>query len=379
QVEVERPRAPARPVARPPQPALDREQGVQQLARAQRRVDRCGRIEEPRLLDRSPRIGLAHAGDGHDLDVRTCVERGERRVDRRPAVAEVGPEADVRAFRRYIAKRMRCALLLPAGTAVLVLAAATASARPAVHLSGAQLVGISPGSRAEAIVRAAGGSPVSRRLGIGALSSTGADPAVPALRRARLLRYVEPNRVIPTAHQPTDPLATPDLGWQFYRVGADQAEPPGPGVPVSIVDSGLDMNSNEFRTRPAVTLLNAQPAISWHVSQMCHGTEAAAGAAAPEAAYGAVGTCPPAGVRMYGRASVAEGPTTADVVRGITAASMIGRTVINLSLAGPGFSESEYEAVMSAVKRGALVVAAAGDGHARGNPRDYPGAYPRGP
>ena len=79
---------------------------------------------------------------------------------------------------------------------------------------------------------------------------------------------------------------------------------------------------------------------------------------------------------MYALPSVADGPTTADVVRGITTASAIGRTVINLSLAGPGFSESEYEAVMSAVKRGALVVAAAGNDFARGNPRDYPGAYP---
>ena len=237
-------------------------------------------------------------------------------------------------------------------------------------------MGVAAGSRAEAIVRQAGGSPVSRRLGIWALSSTGADTAVPALRRARLLRYAEPNRVIATAHQPTDPLATPDLGWQFYRVGADQAEPPGPGVPVSIVDSGLDMNSDEFKMRPDVTLLNAQPAISWDVSEMYHGTEVAAVAAAPENGYGTVGIYPTAALRMYALAGVADGPTTADVVRGITAASMIGRTVINLSLAGPGFSESEYEAVMSAVKRGALVVAAAGNDFARGNPRDYPGAYP---
>ena len=99
-------------------------------------------------------------------------------------------------------------------------------------------------------------------------------------------------------------------------------------------------------------------------------------AAAPENGYGTVGIYPTAAVRMYALAGVADGPTTADVVRGITAASSIGRTVINLSLAGPGFSESEYEAVMSAVKRGALVVAAAGNDFAHGNPRDYPGGYP---
>jgi hypothetical protein len=271
---------------------------------------------------------------------------------------------------------MRCALLLAAGTAILALAAATASAGPALHLTGSQLVGISPGARADAIVRDAGGTPVSRRLGIWALSNTGADRAVPALRRAGVFRYVEPNRVIPSAHAPGDPLATPDLGWQIYRVGADQVEPPAAGVPISIVDSGLDMNNLEFKARPDVTLLDAQPAISWDMSELYHGTEVASVAAAPEDGYGTVGIYPTAALRMYALDSVADGPTTADVVRGITTAAAIGRTVINLSLAGPGFSESEYEAVISAVKRGALVVAAAGNDYARGNPRDYPGAYP---
>ena len=376
QVEVDCARAPARAVARTAQVALDREQGVQEPARAECRIQRGRRVEEGRLLDGPPRIGFPHPGDGGHLDAGTGAERRERRVERRPAVAEVGAEADVRAFRRYIAKRMRCALILAAGTAILTLAAATASARPAVHLSGAQLVGISPGARAEAIVRGAGGSPVSRRLGIWALSRAGAGQAVPTLRHAGLLRYVEPNRVIPAAHQPADPLATPDLGWQIYRVGADQVEPPGPGVPISIVDSGLDMTNTEFATRPDVTLLDTQPAISWDVSELYHGTEVASVAAAPENGYGTVGIYPTAALRMYALAAVAEGPTTADIVRGITTASSIGRTVINLSLAGPGFSESEYEAVMSAVKRGALVVAAAGNDYARGNPRDYPGAYP---
>ena len=376
QVKVDRARAPAPSVARAAKVALHREQGIQELARAQCRVQRGRRIEEERLLHRPPRVGLAHPGDGDDLDAGSGAERRERRVERRPAVPEVGAEPDVRAFRRYIAKRMRCALLLAAGTAILTVAAATASARPAAYLSGAQVVGISPGARAEAIVRSAGASPVSRRLGIWALSSAGADRAVPALRRAGALRYVEPNRVIPTAHQPGDPLATPDLGWQIYRVGADQVEPPGPGVSISIVDSGLDMSNTEFATRPDVTLLNTQPAISWDVAELYHGTEVASVAAAPENGYGTVGIYPTAALRMYALAGVADGPTTADIVRGLTTASSIGRTVINLSLAGPGFSESEYEAVMSAVKRGALVVAAAGNDLARGNPRDYPGAYP---
>src|SRR4051794_13340409 len=234
---------------------------------------------------------------------------------------------------------MRCALLFAAGTAILVVAAAAASARPAAPSAGSKLVGIASGARAEAILRDAGGVPVARRLGIWKLSGAKAVAAVPALRRAGLLRYVEPNRVIPAAHTPGDPLSTADLGWQFYRVGADQVEPPGPGVPISIVDSGLDMNNTEFKTRPGVTLLDAQPAISWDVSELYHGTEVSSVAAAPENGYGTVGIYPTAALRMYALANVSDGPTTADVVKGITAAASIGRTVINLSLAGPGFSE----------------------------------------
>src|SRR5512135_926946 len=190
---------------------------------------------------------------------------------------------------------MRCALLLAAGAALAALVAATASARPAAHASGSRLVGISSGAQAEAIVRAAGGLPVARRLGIWRLSGIGAATAVPALRRAGALRYVEPNRVIPPAHLTAgDPLATPDLGWQIYRVGADQMEPPPAGVPISIVDSGLDMSHTEFRTRPNTTLLDTQPALTWDQPELYHGTEVASVAAAPEDGYGTVGIYPTA-------------------------------------------------------------------------------------
>jgi serine protease len=51
-----------------------------------------------------------------------------------------------------------------------------------------------------------------------------------------------------------------------------------------------------------------------------------------------------------------------------------GARVINLSLAGPTTSRAERSAIGYAVKRGVLLVAAAGNDYARGNPVEYPAA-----
>jgi subtilisin family serine protease len=67
--------------------------------------------------------------------------------------------------------------------------------------------------------------------------------------------------------------------------------------------------------------------------------------------------------------------TTSALVRGLKYASARGARVINVSFGGRGFSRLEQDAVDAAVRRGALVVAAAGNTGARGGPPDYPGAY----
>ena len=133
---------------------------------------------------------------------------------------------------------------------LLLSAAFTQAATPSARHADS-LVGVRPTAAAEARLRAAGGTPIVRRLGIWRLDAARAKAVAPALRRAGLLRYVEPDRRQPEAHLTAgDPLATPDLGWYLYRVGADQLEPPPAGVPISIVDSGLDMTHTEFKARP---------------------------------------------------------------------------------------------------------------------------------
>ena len=53
-------------------------------------------------------------------------------------------------------------------------------------------------------------------------------------------------------------IQQPTVGWHHYRIGSDRAEPPGPGVPITVVDSGLDMTHMEFSARPNTFLLNQQ-------------------------------------------------------------------------------------------------------------------------
>lgn len=67
--------------------------------------------------------------------------------------------------------------------------------------------------------------------------------------------------------------------------------------------------------------------------------------------------------------------TTSALVRGLRYASARGARVINISFGGRGASRAEQEAIDAAVRRGALVVAAAGNSGGRGGSLDYPGAY----
>jgi hypothetical protein len=282
--------------------------------------------------------------------------------------------------------RRRSVLLAAACAAACVLPTATAAAiapqklAPAVEaLAGydGAVLGLRRATAAEALVRAAGGEPVARSLGIWRLPTSRARDVVPVLRRAGYLRYVEPDRPQPRAAFTTsDPLAVPSIGWHLYRVGADQVTPPGPGVPVTIVDSGLDSTHMEFRTRPDTVLLNPQPARSWDAPSLYHGTFVSSVAAAPADGLGTIGVYPTGLLRVYALNTAFDAPLTSDIVVGIDRAAGSGRAVINLSLSGPSFSRAEYEAIIAATRHGSLVVAAAGNQFGAGSPREYPASLP---
>ena len=113
------------------------------------------------------------------------------------------------------------------------------------------------GQQAVPALRLSGGRLVSHRLGLWLVPSQPAARILPGLERARLVRAVEPDhRYRRLGHLAAgDPLLSSQ--WWIAAIGADQVEPPGPGKPVTILDSGLDITHPEFAGRPDTTLLNA--------------------------------------------------------------------------------------------------------------------------
>jgi hypothetical protein len=237
---------------------------------------------------------------------------------------------------------------------------------------GHTMLGLRADPRAERLLAASGGTIVAPELHIWRLPSETAQRLIPRLRRQGALRFAEPDRpVARESHLPgTDPLAAPTIGWHLYRIGADRAEPPGPGVPLTIIDSGLDVNHMEFRARPNTTLLNAQQ-VDFSADEY-HGTIVASTAAAPIDGVGAIGVYPQAVLQAYDLWFLSESL----IVQGISRAVAARAGVINLSLGGDEPSRAMYEAIVNAFGRGSIVVAAAGNERLREDPPIYPAGFP---
>jgi hypothetical protein len=220
---------------------------------------------------------------------------------------------------------------------------------------------------------AVGAEPVAPGLRIHRLTAGAARALVPGLRARGALQHVERVRPAGTLATFTDPLAATE--WWRAAIGADGLDPPGPGVPVTIVDSGVDLGHPEFLGRPDLASLNDQVPAAYGGR---HGTAVASLVGAPANGVGIVGVYPQAVLRTWDAATEDEGRVldTGDIVEGIDAATAAGRGVINLSLGGDERSSSIEQAVNQAVRRGSLVVAAAGNDGDRGNPLTYPASLP---
>jgi hypothetical protein len=244
------------------------------------------------------------------------------------------------------------------------------------------IVAARPSLRAKLVLASRGGRLLSPSLGLWRVPSRSARDVAERLRLLGALRYVEADGpVYPTSHMTSgDPLGAPDVGWHLYRIGADRAEPPGPGVPITILDVGLDMNHAEFRSRPHTSLLNPQDVTSLQAGDY-HGTFVASTAAAPADGVGAVGVYPQAALRSYDIPVVRRGeiPSFADssIIEALERAVAAGSpSVINLSFGGPEPSRALHEAVLRAFGAGSIVVASSGNNFHHGDPLNYPGAYP---
>ena len=231
------------------------------------------------------------------------------------------------------------------------------------------LLAVEPGSAAERLVAGQGGTLVSRDLGIWKVGGGASARLVPELDRRGLLRYAEPshNRFLLGHLDEGDPLL--DQAWFIDRVGAAGVEPPGPGVSVTLIDTGLDVEHPDFVGRPNLTLLNTQSHIAF-TDEYYHGTIVASTVGAAANGVGTVGIYPTAAMRIFKLRSLND----PDIIAALDSAAR--GDVVNLSIGGPGYSRSLYEGIMRAVDRGALVVAAGGNHFGVGNPDIYPADYP---
>jgi serine protease len=236
------------------------------------------------------------------------------------------------------------------------------------------IVATRSGLGAKLVLAARGGRLLSPALGLWRVPSRTARDAVERLRLLGALRYVEPDRpVYPSSHLTRgDPLATPELAWHLYRIGADRLESPGPGVPITILDAGLHMSHQEFRSRPHTFLLNQQE-ISSTLPSEYHGTYVASTAAAPADGVGTVGVYPDAVLRSYDIRMFTDSAIVVALEHALAAG---GPTIINLSFGGPDPSRALHEAVLRAFDSGSIVVASSGNDFLRGNPLNFPAGYP---
>jgi len=223
-------------------------------------------------------------------------------------------------------------------------------------------------------VTAAGGTVVAPSLGLYLVPNESAARLVPALRKRGSLRLSTPNRVAGSlaVSDFTDPLVPTE--WWRSAIGIDNLTPPGPGRPVTIVDSGLDVTHPDFLGRANTETLNDQEPAGVGGE---HGTAVGSIVAAPANGLGLVGVYPEALLRSWDAAKGAGTELeTFQIVQGILAAANSSPGVINLSLGGEQREDPIEQAIYEAVRKGSLVVASSGNSGSDGNPLGYPASIP---
>jgi hypothetical protein len=169
-----------------------------------------------------------------------------------------------------------------------------------------------------------------------------------------------------------DPLEPQE--WWLATIGANVAQAPGPGVPITVVDSGVDATQPEFVGRPNTTYLNTPQTVLGPGE--FHGTMVASIAAAPENGAGIVGVYPNAALQVFDASPDPHGITDPTAIAGILTAAQHCPGVLNLSFGGNADDLQLHDAILQAYEAGCLVVAAAGNDGLQGSPTTFPADWP---
>jgi len=168
-----------------------------------------------------------------------------------------------------------------------------------------------------------------------------------------------------------DPLEPQE--WWLGAIGANLAQAPGPGVPITIVDTGTDPSHPEFANRPNTTFFNTQTVLG---PAEFHGTMVASVAAAPENGVGIAGIYPNAALQIFDASPTSQGIAEPTAIAGILTAAQHCPGVINLSFGRVQDDSRLHDAILQASDAGCLVVAAAGNDGQLGDPPTFPADWP---
>ena len=163
-------------------------------------------------------------------------------------------------------------------------------------------------------------------------------------------------------------MATAGSGWQFAAIDEGSVPPAvlhaAAGVEIAVIDTGADLTVPEIAARRPLAY-DVQTRTADVRDANGHGTFVTSIAAA----YSGDARL------LVVKAGSASGAFTDDgEAVAIHYAVAQGARIINLSIGGPTTSNVERAAIRFAVAHGVLVVTAAGNDHAMGNPVQYPAA-----
>ncbi|WP_165874306.1 S8 family peptidase [Rubrobacter taiwanensis] len=193
-----------------------------------------------------------------------------------------------------------------------------------------------------------------------------------ALERSPAVAAADYNYLRTPGWVPNDPRFREQ--WGHRKVGLPRAwdRARGGGVRIAVLDTGIAQGHPELRPK-VVLQRDFVDGDGVAEDRDGHGTHVAGIAAAvTNNGQGVAGTCPACRL-MVGRIVGPYGASVADGIEGMKWAADRGARVINLSLGGPGYVAAEARAVNYAWRRGAVIVAAAGN-ESTDTPI-YPAAY----
>jgi thermitase len=193
------------------------------------------------------------------------------------------------------------------------------------------------------------------------------------LQRDSAVESVDYNYLRTLSFTPNDPRF--DEQWGLIKAAFEIAwsRTRGKGVRIAVVDSGAAVRHPDLRRKIALTR-DFKHNDSSVEDRAGHGTHVAGTVAAmTENGTGVAGGCPACKLIIAKVFDPDQGFDFA-IARGITWSADSGAKVINCSFIGPGDSRALKDAIDHATSKGAVVVAAAGNGDT--NKPKYPAAYP---